>query len=88
MKAFTSSHFGYCPLVWMFHSIKLNNRINNIVERALRIVYDDYSTSFNDLLLIKDNSVTIHIRNIQTLAIELYKAANCLSPEIMKYVFL
>ena len=86
MKAFISSHFGYCPLAWMFHSRKLNNRINNIDERALRIVYDDYSTSFNDLL-IKDNSVTIHIRNIQTLAIELYKAANGLSPEIMKYVF-
>ena len=43
-------------------------------------------TAFNDLL-IKDNSVAIHIRNIQALAIKLYKAANCLSPEIMKYVF-
>ena len=86
MKAFISSHFGYCTLVWMFHSRKLNNHINNIHGRALRIVYDDYSTSFNDLL-IKDNSVTIHIRNIQTLAIKLYMAANGLSPEIMKYVF-
>ena len=65
----------------MFHSRKLNNRINNIHERALCIVYDDYSTSFNDLL-IKDNSVIIHIRNIQRLAIELYKVANGLPPEI------
>ena len=31
------SQFGYCPLVWMYHSRGLNNKINNIHERALRI---------------------------------------------------
>ena len=30
MKAFICSQFGYCPLVWMFHSRKINNRINNL----------------------------------------------------------
>ena len=25
MKAFINSHFGYCPLVWMFHSRKMKN---------------------------------------------------------------
>ena len=38
MKAFINSQFGYCQLVWMFHSRTLNNRINQIHERALRIV--------------------------------------------------
>ena len=38
LKAFILSQFGYCPLVWMFHSRKLNQRINRIHERALRIV--------------------------------------------------
>ena len=41
MKAFITSQFGYCPLVWMYHSRKLNNRINKIQERALRLVYND-----------------------------------------------
>ena len=86
MKAFISSQFGYCPLVWMFHSRKLNNRINSIHERALRIVYSDYISSFEELLE-RDNSVSIHIRNIQTLAIELYKVVNKLSPNIMNQVF-
>ena len=49
MKAFINSHFGYCPLVWLFHSRKLNHRINNIHERALRIVYNDYSSCFESL---------------------------------------
>ena len=86
MRAFISSQFGYCPLVWMFHSRKLNNRINKIHERSLRIVYDDEVSSFEELR-IKDDSFTIHERNIQTLAIELFKVVNGLSPEIMKLVF-
>ena len=85
MKTFILSHFGYCPLVWMFHSRKLNHRINRIHERALRMVYKDNESSFENLL-IKDDSFTIHERNIQTLAIELYKVAYGLSPEIMKLI--
>ena len=50
MKSFIESQFGYCPLVWMFHSRSLNNRINHIHERALRIVYKDYYSSFEELL--------------------------------------
>ena len=37
-KNFVTSQFSYCPLVWMCHSRILNNRINNIHLRALRVV--------------------------------------------------
>ena len=67
MKAFIQSQFGYCPLIWMCHSRALNTHINRIHERALRIVYNDYTSTFN-MLLDKDKSVTVHVRNIQTLA--------------------
>ena len=86
MKSFITSQFGYSPLVWMMHNRTLNNRINNIQERALRIVYDDRNSSFEELLR-KDVSVTIHTRNIQTLATELFKVVNGQSPEIMNEVF-
>ena len=36
MKAFITSQFSYCPLIWMFHSRNLNNKINRTRERALR----------------------------------------------------
>ena len=85
MNAFISSQFSYCPLVWMFHSRALNNRINRIHERALRIVYNDIFTPFEQLLQ-KNNSFTIHERNIQLLAIELFKVIKGYSPEIMKEV--
>ena len=83
---FILSHFGYCPLVWMLHSRKLNHRINKLHERALRIVYNDYKSSFQRLLEIS-NSFTIHERNIQSLAIEIYKVVNNLAPKIMNIVF-
>ena len=41
MNAFIESQFGYCPLVLMFHSRSLNNKINRIYERVLRITYND-----------------------------------------------
>ena len=75
MRAFINWQFGYCPTVWMFCSRKLNNRIDKIHERALRAVYNDHRSSFDELLL-RDNSVTIHVRNLQALAIEIYKVVN------------
>ena len=86
MKAFIESQFSYCPLVWMFHSRKLNNRINKLHERALRLVYKDSSSSFNQLL-VRDNSFSIHDRNLQKLAIEIYKVKNNLSPSFMHSLF-
>ena len=86
INSFIYSQFGYCPLVWMFHSRKLNNRINKIHERALRIIYDDNKSTFRELLN-KDNYFTIHERNIHALAIELYKVANGISPYIMSEMF-
>ena len=80
LKSFIESQFSYCPLIWMFCSREMNRRINHIHERALRLVYDDYITSFEDLL-IRDKSVSIHHRNIQTVAIEMFKVKNNLCPE-------
>ena len=50
LKAFIESQFGYCPLVWMFYSRSLNNRINRLNERALRLVYKDPNLTFDELL--------------------------------------
>ena len=59
----------------MFHSRGLNNKINFLHERALRMTYGDRSSSFEDLLK-KDNSVSTHHRNIQVLATEISKVKN------------
>ena len=87
MNAFIESQFSHCPLVWMFcFSRKLNKRMNHIHERGLRIVYEDYTSSFEELLR-KNESVSIHHRNVQLVAIEMFKVKNSLCPEIMKDIF-
>ena len=83
MKAFVSSQFAYCPLIWMFHSRQINHKINKLHERALRIVYNDRFSSFSSLLS-KDKSVTVHQRNLQILATEMYKMLNGLFPDIIQ----
>ena len=50
MNSFFNSQFNYCPLVWMFHSRSINNKINRLHERVLRIVYNDFKSSFKNLL--------------------------------------
>ena len=86
MKSFIESQFSYCPLVWMFHSRALNNRINKLHERGLRLVYKDTHLTFDELLR-KDNSFTIHHGNLQKLATEMYKIHKNLSPSIMRSFF-
>ena len=82
MNAFFSSQFGYCPLVWMFHNRRYNNKVNRLHERMFRIVYKDYKSYFAELLS-EDISFTVHHKNVQKLAIEMSKVKNELWPKIM-----
>ena len=59
----------------MFHGRQINDKTNKLHERALREVYNDTITSFEELL-VKDKTFTIHHQNIQSLAIEMYKAVS------------
>ena len=86
-KTFIESHFNYCPLLWMFHSRKLNNRINSLHERALRVVYKDDNLTFEQLLE-RDKSFTIHERNLQKLAILMYKVKHKLCPQPIQDIFI
>ena len=66
MNAFFSSQFGYCPLVWMFHNRIFYNKINTkgCLEKFTKIFAELFS---------EDKSFNIHYRNVQKLAIEIYK---------------
>ena len=86
MKSFVTSQFSYCPLTWMFHSRRLNNKINSIHERALRITYQDNVSTFEELLN-KGNSVSIHHRNLHVLGTEMFKIHRGLSSEILRETF-
>ena len=85
LKSFFDSQFKYCPLTWMFYNRTTNNKINKL-QRALRLVYDNYLSAFEELLE-KDNSFTVHHYNIQALCIELYKVFSGQSQTIFSDLF-
>ena len=70
----------------MFRRRSLNNKINLIHERALRITYGDETSTFQQLLE-KDNFVPIHDKNLRELATEMIKISINLTPEIAKEIF-
>ena len=72
VNSFFNSQFNYCPLVWMFHSRSISNKINRLHKRVLRIKYNDFKSSFKNLL-IKDGTVSIHVKNLQNLATGMFK---------------
>ena len=65
-KTFIESQFNRCPLIWMFHSRTLNNKINRFHEGALN-AYSNYKSLFFELLEI-DKSFSIYHENIDNLA--------------------
>ena len=87
ITAFVDSQFGYCPLVWMFHNRGVNSKVNRLQERALRLLFKDDISTFEQLLE-KAGIFTIHQRNIQSLAIEMYKVKNNIGPQLMNEIFI
>ena len=86
MNSFFRSQFNYCPLMWMCHSRSNNRKLNRLHERCSRIIYNDKQSSFIKLLE-KDNSLSIHRRNLPILAIEKFKVSNGLSPVPVNDIF-
>ena len=70
---FKNRRILFKALELQFQYWTINDKINKLYERALRIVYNDTVTSLENLL-IKDKSFAIHHRNIQSLAMKIYKA--------------
>ena len=70
----------------MFHSRRLNNKINSIHERALRITYQDHISTFQELLN-KDNSVSIYYKKLQALVTEMFKIHRGLFLDILTEIF-
>ena len=70
----------------MFHSRKSNNKIDLLHKIALRMIYNDQISLFQELLDEK-SSFTVHHFSIQSLAIEMFKAINNIAATIIDDLF-
>ena len=87
MKAFESSKCFYCPLIWMFHSRNMEQRINSIHKRTLKLVYQDFHNLTFQELLAKDKWVSVEQKNLRLLATEIFKCKTGVPPELMNNIF-
>ena len=82
-NAFIMSQSSYCTLIWMFYSQVMEHRINKIHEMTLTLIDpNQHQLTFQELLE-KNKTVSIHQRNLQTLATEICKAKNKISLEVV-----
>ena len=86
VESFVLSNFNYCPLVWHFSSCKSSNKIEKIQQRALRFLFNDQTSSYDDLL-IKSDRCTMHVGRLRSLCIEIFKTLNNLNPSFMENIF-
>ena len=71
----------------MFHSRKMDHRMNSIHKRALKLVYQDSQNLTVQELLAKDKSISVHQKNLQFLATEIFKSKMGVSPELINGIF-
>ena len=86
LNSFVQSQFSYSPLVWMLHSKSLTQKINKTHHKFLKVLHNDYDSTFEQLLL-KEGTFTIHQINTQKLMIEIYKSKNEIGPKLLKEIF-
>ena len=61
---------------------KISIKMEKIQERALRFIYEDYDSSYEDLLQ-KSKLPSLKIRRIRTIAIEIFKIIHRKSPQYL-----
>ena len=87
VKSFILAHFNYCPLVWYFTSAKQVNKIEKVQERALKFISNDYFSDYESLLK-KLKFLSMQIRRIRSLCVEIFKGLNDLNAPYMKELFM
>ncbi|XP_045191580.2 uncharacterized protein LOC123548413 isoform X3 [Mercenaria mercenaria] len=79
---FILSNFNFCPMAWHFCSEYNTKKMEKLQERALRFVYNDYSSSYKELLT-KVNLPSLHIRRMRIMAMQTYRIFNEISPVVL-----
>ena len=87
IDSFIFSNFNYCLLVWHFCSCKSSQKIEKTQLPSQRIIYNDYSSNYHTLLKLSQ-ILSMEIKRLRNLALEIFKTINHLNPSFMKRIFL
>ena len=84
--SFIASNFSYCPLVWPFCVKTTNEKLEEIQERSLRIMCNDYTSSYEDLLRNTGLS-TLLLNRLKCMLLETFKSTRRLNAECLHGIF-
>lgn len=85
-RSFILSNFMFCPAVWHCCGETNTKRLEKLQYRALKFVFNDYHSNY-DALLTRANLPTLALARLRSIACEVYKAVNKLSPSFMSERF-
>lgn len=86
VQSFVLSNFNYCPLEWHFSSTKSLLKVERIQKRALRFLFDDSDSTYEELLL-KSGRNFMSVYRLKTLCTEIYKSLHSLNSSYIHDIF-
>ena len=84
--SFIASNLSYCPLVWHFCGKTNNAKLEKIQERSLRILCNDYTLSYEDLLWNTGLS-TLLLNRLKCMILKSFKSTRHLNAECLHGIF-
>ena len=84
-KSFIMSNFNHCPIVWHFCNQSSVNKMEEIQERGLRFICDDFESPLPDLLQ-QNGVLPLHISRMKFMAGEVFKIVNNIAPSYLYYL--
>ena len=85
-NSFIMSNFNYWPLVWHFCGQVNNQKLEKIQERAPKILFADYNSSYTELLG-RAGITTLHIQRLRLIALTVFKSLHGLNPPCLNDMF-
>ena len=81
-KCFILSHFNFCPVAWHYCNKSSTKKMERVQERALRFVYDDFKSSYSELLH-RSSLDTLELGRVKSIATQTFKILQNLAPSYL-----
>ncbi len=86
LRSFIVSHFIYCAPLFHFSNKFYRDKMEKILHRGLRYVFDDYNSSYEQLLE-KAEMCSVEILREKAIICEMYKCLHGLGLQYMREIF-
>lgn len=85
-SSFIASNFSYCPLVWHFCGMCNNNKLEKLHKRSLRILHNDFTSSYRELLFFTESDSML-CKRLKYLLLHVFRCLQHRNPEYLNNMF-